>query len=341
MRALPLLAFLLSTLVVGCGIGMKPHTPRVARSAGHELALGTVRPTNPLSDPGSGAQRIRLHVAALPENTRVSWVAISEAARAPCSEGYVALNVRLAGRAWSTPEWRPRPGDILELDFNEAAWTKAVTGPSRLDVLLEADDGVTQCASFPLVDERPEQRWDPLERWTLNTGVEAEGLRQHVAGFRNVGGWLFEVGRFLGPLRVYGSVGVGTAECAKSACPQRRNKQTNKYENREALYLPFAGGAELTLAQYKFLALDLKAHYRLAFARATTYDGVSRTLLHGPMLLPALVITMPDPIAPGIPGGVRRGMSVSLEGSVSYLWSSSGDGSLGVGGGFMIQFPIH
>lgn len=341
MRALRSLALLVSLLFVGCGTGMKPHTPRIARSAGHELALGTVRPTNAITDPGSGAQRIQLHVRALPPNTRVSWVAITESAQAPCSKGSVALRVRLAGRAWPTAEWRPRPGDVLELDFSAEAWTQAVSGPSRLDLLLESEDGVSQCASFPLIDERPAERWDPLESWTFNSGVEGDALLDHVDGYRNTGAWVAEVGKFLGPLRVYGSVGVGGVECSRSTCPRRRNKQTGKYENRGGLYLPFAGGAELTVAQYKFIALDLKAQYRLAYARSTTYDGVQNALLHGPMALPAIVFTMPDPIAPGIPGGVRRGISVSIEGSVGYLWSSSGDGSVGVGGGLMVQLPVH
>lgn len=341
MRSSSLLACLLCSALFGCNVtGIRPQTARIARGERYELTLESAK-SGLLSNGRGTAQRIAIRVGRVAAGARPVLVAMRTAGKAPCSGGHEAFRLRLRGQEGHF-ERALAPGDTLEADFGDEAWEAALAAPSALDVLLVADDGSRQCAVFPLVNGEPENRWLPLERWSIAMVMHYSALTKPIDGARDLGGLDIELATFVDKLRLFASLGAGGGDCAASVCPRYRNKQTKELDERDYFYVPLAAGAEITALHYAFVALDLKLSYRIGPVSTHTYDDDSRlSLMHGPVLSPALVFTTPDPLGPGIPGGLRRGASIGFGVPVGYLWSSSGAGALSVGGAFTVQVPIH
>lgn len=315
-----------------CSNGLVPETPRIARGAGYELQLGAVRG-------GSGLKldeerQLELRVLAIPPRTRVLAASVQAAAQPVCSGGIAATRVHVPGGAW-TNRRRPRPGETLRVDLPGAAWKLATVAPSRLDVVLRDGDGALQCASFALVDPAPEHRWRALESWSLSGQFRAEFFPDRVAGLDSAAFFGLSLGKWLGPLRVSVGGGGGAAWCTRSDCRPDPGDAPQHY------YLPAFAGVDATLFQTGRLAFELAGQYKLAWSETRTEAGERGVLLHGPELIPRFAWALPDPIAPGIPGGPRRGYAISFALPVGYIMSTRGGASISAGGGLVFSFPIH
>lgn len=311
-----------------CSGAIAPATPRVARGAGYELELGALRG-------GTGLKReedrqLELRVRAIPPRTRALTASVQASSRPACSGGIAATRVRVPGDEWSNRR-RPRPGETLLIDLPGSAWTLATSGPSRLDLLLRDADGALQCASFPLVDAAPEHRWRPLESWTASGAFQYELFLDRAAGLDSAASFSAVAGKWLGPVRVSAGAGAGVAWCTRGEC------RSELGEARQSYYVPAFAGMDTTLFQVSRLALELAAAYQLAWTEAPA----GKALLHGPKLIPRLAWALPDPIAPGVPGGPRRGYAISFAVPLGYVMSTRGDASLSAGGGLLFSFPLR
>jgi hypothetical protein len=316
-----------------CSSGLVPETPRIARGAGYELQLGTLR--------GGGGLRLdeeerqlELRVLAIPPRTRVLAASVQAATQPVCSGGIAATRVHVPGGPW-TNRRRPKPGETLRVDLPGAAWKLATAAPSRLDVVLRDADGELQCASFALVDGAPEYRWRALESWSVSGQFRVEFFPDRVAGLDSAAFFGVALGKWLGPLRVSAGGGAGAAWCTRSDCRPDPGDAPQHY------YLPVFAGLDATLFQTGRLAFELAAQYKLAWTETQTDAGERGALLHGPELMPRFAWALPDPIAPGIPGGPRRGYAVSVALPMGYIMSTRGGASVSVGGGLMFSFPIY
>jgi hypothetical protein len=327
-----LLLFLGAWLCGGCGSGLVPSTPRVARAPGYELHLGKLQ--------GGSGQRLdderqlEVHVAAVPPRTRVLGAAVQQAALQPCSGGISATRVYVPGDEW-TQRRRPKAGETLKLELPGSAWKLATDAPSRLDLMLRDAAGALHCISFPLVDPAPQHRWRPLESWTVSGVFRFDALLDSVDRLGNAAVFGVSLGKWLGPVRLAVGVGAGATWCAQNDCLPESPEGPQHY------YVPLSAGANTTLLQVGRLALELAAQYRVGWTATQTPSGARAAFLHGPELLPGLAWALPDPIAPGIPGGPRRGYAISFAAPLGYVMSSRGDGSLSVGGAVSFSFPVH
>jgi hypothetical protein len=315
-----------------CNSGIVPATPRVARGGGSELALGALRG-------GSGLRvdedrQLDVHVRAIAPRTRVLAASVQVSAQPACSGGVAATRVRVPGDPW-TNRRRPRPGETLLIDLPGAAWRLAVSAPSRLDLVLRDANGALQCASFALVDSAPEHRWRPLESWTLSGLFQYEAFLDRVAGLDGASSFGLAAGRWLGPLRVSAGAGVGVAWCTDANC----RPEPGDTVPRSSLYVPGFVGLDATLFQVAALAFELAAQYKLAWAEPPALG--ESTFLHGPELIPRLAWALRDPLAPGIPGGPRRGYAISFAVPMGYIMAASGDVSLSIGGALLASFPVR
>lgn len=325
------LAWLL--VLSACGSGIVPETPRIARGAGSELALGALRG-------GSGLKvdedrELELYVRAIPPRTRVLSALVQTSSQPACSGGVAATRVRVPGSDPWTNRRRPRPGETLLIDLPGAAWQLAISAPSRLDVVLRDANGALQCASFPLVDGAPEHRWRPLESWTLSGAFQYEAFLDRVAGLDGASSFGLAAGRWLGPLRASAGAGLGAAWCTDAAC----RPELGDTSPRSSLYVPGFVGLDATLFQVAALAFELAAQYKLAWAAPP--PGGASVFLHGPELIPRLAWALRDPLAPGIPGGPRRGYAISFAVPMGYIMSSGGGASLSIGGALLASFPVR
>jgi hypothetical protein len=329
------LCVLLSMLSLSaCGSGLVPRTPRVARAPGYELSLGEVRG-------GSGIRidedrRLQVHVAAIPARTRVLEAAVQEAGRPPCSGGVAASRVRVVGEDEWTNKRRPRPGETLSIELSGAAWKFATEVASRLDLALRDSAGALRCITFPLVDAAPQNRWDLLDSWTVSGLFELDFFLDGVDGIDDAAVLGLSLGKWLGPVRVGAGAGGGASSCSKSVCAPSEETGSSRHH-----YVPLFAGADSTLFQAGWLAFGFGVQYRVIWTGTETYAGERSVFLHGPALRPRLSWALPDPIAPGIPGGPRRGYAISLDVPLGYVMSARGDASFSVGGGLVFSFPVH
>jgi hypothetical protein len=316
-----------------CATGIAPATPRVARGAGYELELGTLH--EGLGLKVEDDRQLEVRVRAVPRRTRVLTASVQASAQPPCSGGILATNVHVPAGAW-TNRRRPRPGETLVIDLPGAAWTLATAGPSRLDVLLRDGDGALQCASFPLVDGSPEHRWKLLNTWNVTGTMQYDVFLDHVSGVESAAAFALSLGKWLGMVRVSAGAGGGISWCTRAPCVNDIGESPQTY------YLPVFAGADTPVFQIGRFAFELAAQYKAAWTEARKNTGERQPLfLHGPELIPRLAWTLPDPLAPGIPGGPRRGYTMSFAVPVGYVMSTRGDASLSVGGGILFSFPTR
>jgi hypothetical protein len=321
LRVAALSLVLLAT--VGCGATYRPTTPRVARSAELQLSLASLALRSDYF--GARSASLRVRVEQVPAHTTLLALAISDARAPRCEGGFRADRIDIAARRWSPGRDPLRAGDELVASFSAVFWDNIRLAPTRLDLLLADEIGARSCATFPLVDAAPENRWSAPGQTSLGVGIAGQGFVGTLGDIDGTVTLPIMVGRWFGPVRLSLTFTPGVAQCPHGACPSRDNQLDN------APYLPFALGAELGHSA-GVLRLGIRAGYSAGPARVDARVGGSYwTLLHGPVLTPRLGVSLPDPLAPGIAGGEQLGTFVGLEVPVSYMLDDRGHQALGIG----------
>ncbi|MFT3926548.1 MAG: hypothetical protein QM778_28645 [Myxococcales bacterium] len=343
MRLAPLLALvMLGVLLCGCRhLGITPRHPRVASASEHRFELGDVH-QHAIPTTARGAISIDVHVQEIPAGTEIRWVAVADATLAPCSKGYEALHVRTTdARGQVVSNNAAKVGDTLSIGLSVEAWGFMLSRASRLDLMLVNRHGLLKCAAFPLVDERPQHAWDPLESWTFNTLIGFEHLNRRIDGMDGLVSFTAEVGKWVGPLRLHLLSGGGASECTRDVCPSMPGSGNKSSYKNEKYYVPVGLGVGGVLLQWWMFALETKAEYRLGFTAQETFHGLHRSILHGPVITPSLMLTLPHPLAPGVPGGLRRGLGVGASAPLAYYMSTSGQSAFSWGIGLAIMLPLR
>lgn len=327
---------LCAALLSGCSaLTLHPRDARQIQGASISLKLESIRVNGPPR--GGSGSRVEIAVRVLSASAPLVplVVVIADPRTAPCMSPPSSDQLRVLGTPYESPVRALRAGDVVVMYLDGSDWRLALSGPSRLDVVLQDERGPLHCATFPLVDANPEIALESETDWALGTGVAGEGFVGSLGDVNGIIEFPFTVGRWAGPARLTASFSPGVAQCPESICEAQ---DEDKVDN--APYVPLKLGADMGRS-FGLVRLALGAEYRVAAARVDARAGSYWMLLHGPTLRPRFGISFEEAMAPGVPGGERIGGFIGLEAPMSLVWSSRGARALGIGGALVWMFPLH
>jgi hypothetical protein len=312
-----------------CTRSFVPITPRVARGSGVALALARVQVA--AADLSGSDLTLELAVSELSPGMSLSHISVSDAREPRCLGGTRGEHVHVLPGGEAARELVA--GDRLLARFPSHVWRDAQSIPLRVDVVLSDRAGALTCATVPLVDAAPELAYSSDVRWSFGFGVSVQSFLGELELDSAV---LFPVvlGRWFGPVRASLSVAPGAAQCPERVCPVSGGE-----EGRNEPLLPIALGVD-TGRSFGALRLGIAGAYRIAFTRVHDARGQHNTFFHGPVLTPRLGLSLPEPSAPGLPGGERIGGFVGLELPVSYNWDDHAHHGLGLGCSLSFVVPL-
>lgn len=335
-----MLIALLTFALSACRTGIKPHTPRVARGAGYELALERAFNAQLFSEPSRGAQHVLVAVKALPPGARLRSYGVVERQRPLCAESEPEGDALIQEDAPASLLPATRVGERLALTVSQRDWEFALQHATRLELRLTLPDGAALCAAMPLTSSEANERWDAVGSWTLESVINFEFFMRHVEGLYQLGMFGLEFGKWLGPLRVHLGSGAGASRCSREDCPAMKGRTDDGNPN-EKYYVPLLAGVGGTMLQLGPVAFEGKLQYRVAWTAAETFDGLSRVFLHGPVGTASIVYTARKALGLGVPGGTRRGLGIGAQLPLAYVFSARGESTFSVGANVMVMFPIH
>jgi hypothetical protein len=277
------------------GIGTKVMTDDDARAR-------VVRQRLSLTEGEKGTASVFVEIEAIEPEARVVDARVAPADREPCTFGFAAD--RVGGQPNGTPV-AVRAGSELRVDFRLAQVIGSTRGPSRLDLLVETT-GWRRCLAVAMTSEEPEAAWRSKG---LPFAVGA-GLYGHTARVDDLvsGGHVpIALGTWMGPFRAMVGTGLQFTRCSRGACPPKANDKGERVVQRPGFGVPLTLGLDAFAPHRDIYGVGLGLRYGVVGTRIRTYEGPELKTFHGLSLVPRFVISAPDPIGPGVPGGVRFG----------------------------------
>jgi hypothetical protein len=213
--------------------------------------------------PGSGAS---IPAGAGPPKLEGAWVDTDASLADYCSGPLAARQIEGVGSSGPRASYRLHFDDPLRASFEE---------PSHLTVRVVDGAGSSRCLRLPLAGNEPSLRWT-LEPWGPNRPFSGraigfwvpvgEGQNRYASGLDLT---LLRLGRWVGPLRVGGSVGLGFTFLRRSP-----NTMTQ---------IPIALFAEAFPITAGRFVLGLGASYTLRPSWFVNDDSRGFQLVHGPV----------------------------------------------------------
>lgn len=335
---------LLNGALSGCHVGFTPQRPQIAQAPDMKFELARLDlhgdPTGAVT-----ALRIAVQTHETPPHSRLLTGLLAGNEWQPCAGGYGAARIETKPRAREDSAaslTRPSPqpdelgsGSTITFVFDDEARRALVDRPARLDILVETAAGPVKCISLPVLQDSPSQEYNSTDRWSLGIGFGGEGIIGELEGLRALMPAPLRVGRWVGPVRLTGSIFVGASSCKKSVCPVEGKDGA---ANGELLY-GVGAGLDYYATNLGWVTLGVGARYRIAWTGVETFAGERDFLLHGPVLLPRLSVGG-DPRFGHVGTGAIAGLTIDFELPVSYTFSDSGASALGIGAALLFEIAL-
>lgn len=306
------LAVTLSLTAAGCFSAS--YVPVEARPWSGYAGIGTkvmsdddaqarvVRQRLALIDGEKGTAVVFVEIASIEPEARVVDARVAPVDREPCTFGFAAA--RVGGQPNGTPV-PVRAGSELRIDFRLAQVISGNRGPSRLDLLVETT-GWRRCLAVALTSEEPEAAWRS-HGLLFAAGVGLDGHTARVDGLTNVAHFPVALGTWVGPFRAMVGTGLRFPNCSRAACPPKTNDEGERIVLRSGVGVPLTLGLDAFAPHRDLYGAGLGLRYSVVGTRIRTYEGPELKTFHSLSLVPRVMISAPDPIGPGVPGGVRFG----------------------------------
>jgi len=234
--------------------------------------------------------------------TRVRRAVLAPAKALPCREGIREQRWFLDGKSvWLRPA-KVEGAHVALLQYSDGAWHDILREGAAIDFVVASDD--------PEASERDEEDDqcvrvmlngnDPALAWHAESshGVAGASLRVYSpsAALGGVGaGWAFvdSVGAYLGPLRLQGDAGFGTANCRRDCLDS----------GLAFVWFPLGASTHVYVLDHHGAGIDLGLGYRWFFSSVGGEAGSRSVTLGGPEL--TLRLSGTASLGRGIEGGSR------------------------------------
>jgi hypothetical protein len=288
---------------VGC-VAYTPVAPRTGAAGQTRAHVGQLAHV-------FGQFRLEVQIEQAAPGARIREAVLARAESDPCRFGWAPAHAVLVGPGTLAMDMEER--DVRAHDELTVLYTpensKILEKGARLDLLI-LHDGQEECLTIPLTGSSPDLAWDPGEVFTMDLAMGATGYTPHVDGIASDIDVRMSLGWAAGKLRPFIGAGVGGGFCEAGTCPPevlQAGTDRERLARRVGLGLPLFLGADFMPWQVGYFAFGTRAAYEFSRFRIETYSGPETRWHHGLTLAPRVAFTFPDPLAPGLPGGVNNG----------------------------------
>ena len=234
------------------------------------------------------------------DDARIVRGLLAPVASRPCEEGLRDRGFFVDGKAqWLRPVSVAGEHRII-LTFPALGASDLLAQDPVVDLLvLGKDDSPEHCLRLPLSSKAPELAWQRPFRWSGDLAARGT-FSSHPLGSVD-GGWSvdFGIGRFIGPLRIRGEIGLGSADCS-GYCPPEPNGGHGFW------LIPVGAAVDGYLFETSGFGLAAEVGYRQFFATRVNPDNSTRWESSGGPTGTLRFDLTPSPL-PGWPGGGRQG----------------------------------